>query len=52
MTSSWTSLDQLIAHQNGGRTTIEWIDKDNVDWPSEHRDAACVEYDGGAIWIH
>jgi hypothetical protein len=49
-TSLWASLDDLLAvHGHGGWTTVEWIDTGN-DWHSKHE--SCVEYDGGAIWVH
>ncbi|GAA1680309.1 hypothetical protein GCM10009745_25390 [Kribbella yunnanensis] len=46
-TSSWVSLDDLLARDRS--TTVEWLDASN-DWRCEHIE--CVEYDGGAIWIH
>jgi hypothetical protein len=57
-TSTWASLQDLLAvHGHGGWTTVEWIDKGN-DWHSEHiecieyGDGGCVEVYDGAIHIH
>jgi hypothetical protein len=51
-TSVWASLDELLAvHGYDGWTMVEWIDNGD-DRHCLHEYAECVEYDGGAIWIH
>ncbi|MFC9693484.1 hypothetical protein ACFTSF_33350 [Kribbella sp. NPDC056951] len=46
-TALWASLDELLSTDR--RIAVEWLDASN-DWRCEHIE--CVEYDGGAIWIH
>lgn len=47
VTSLWSSLDDVLAfHRDCGWITVDWLD---------HKDDCrreCVEYYGGAIWIH
>lgn len=49
-TTLWSSLDDMLAiYRHDSQTIVEWLDTAD-DRRCEH--AECVEYDGGAIWIH